>query len=72
MIALSCTRRGSGWILGNISSQKEVQAAQQVVGSLPMGMFKKRVRVALEATVSEHGGDGSAVGHDDPSGLSQS
>jgi len=44
-MALSCTRRDSGWISGNICSQKERcctgTAAQQVVGLLSLEMFTK-------------------------------
>ena len=34
-------------------------------------VFKKRTDVALSGMVSGHRGDGSMIGHDDPSGLFQ-
>jgi len=51
VMASSCTRGGSGWILGRISSLKEWSgtgtAAQGVVGSPSLEVFKKRVDVVL-------------------------
>ena len=58
-MALSCTRGGSGWILGKIYSQSEE------VESLSQEVFKNRADVALRVMVSGRGGDGLIVGLDD-------
>ena len=58
-MALSCTREGSGWILGKIYSQSEE------VESLSLEVFKNRADVALRVMVSGRGGDGLIVGLDD-------
>ena len=51
VMALRCTRAGSGWILENISSPKEQccsgTAAQGVVGSPSLEVFKARLDGAL-------------------------
>ena len=54
-------RGDSGWILGKIlrkSGEEFKQAAQGVVESLSLKVFKKHVDVALRDVVSGHGGDG--------------
>jgi len=71
--SLGCDRViSSDWILGNISPQKEGwcsgTAAQEVVGSLSLGVFENHGDVALRDVVS---GDESAVGLDGLSGLFQ-
>ena len=62
VMASSCTRGGSGWILGRISSLKEWSgsgtAAQGVVGSPSMEVFKNHGDVAPRDVVSGHGGVG--------------
>ena len=57
VIASSCVRGGSGWILGNIHSQSEeavAQAAQGVVESSSLDVFQ--TRRWTRDTVSEHSG----------------
>ena len=44
---------------------------REVVESLSLEVFRKRADVALRYMLSGHGGDGSAVGLDDLSGLFQ-
>ena len=59
-MAASCTRGGSGWMLGMIPSPKERSgaAAQGVVGSSSLEAFKNHGDVALKDVVSGHGGMG--------------
>ena len=62
VLASSCTREGSGWILGSISSPKEWSdtgtAAQGMVGSPSLKVFKNDGDVARRAMITGHGGDG--------------
>ena len=62
VMASSCARGGSGWILGEISSLKERSgtgtAAQGVVESPSLEVFQNCGDVALKGRVSGHGGDG--------------
>lgn len=62
VMASSCAREGSGWILGEISTLKEWTAtgsAQGVVGSPSLEVFQENCGdVALRDAVSGHGGDG--------------
>lgn len=55
VIVLSCPSRGSGWVLGKISSQKVMrywnQLPRQVVDSSSLEVFKKRIYVALRDVV---------------------
>ena len=63
MVALSCTRGGSGWVLGEMSSLEEQccsgTAAQGAVESLSMEVIKKSGDVALRDKV---GWDGVGFG----------
>ena len=73
-MALSCTRGGSSWILGKISSPKEqlTQTAQGGGAVIIPGVFKKRVGVVLRDKVSGSiGGDGLMFGLGDLSRLFQ-
>ena len=60
-MALSCTRAGSGWVLGN-TCLKVVSTGAGCPGrggvTIPPGAFKNRVFVALRDMVSRHGGNG--------------
>jgi len=73
-MALSCTRAGSGWVLGN-TCLKVVSTGAGCPGrwgeSPSLEAFKNRVFVALRDMVSGHGGDGLMVGSDDLRGLIQ-
>ena len=40
-MASNCTKGSSGWILGNIFSQKGKRLPREVVESLPLEVFKK-------------------------------
>ena len=51
------------------SNNALAQAAQEVVESPSLEVFKNYGDVALRDVVSRHGGDGSTVGLDDLSGL---
>lgn len=57
-MALSCARRGSGWILRKISYQKvwsyRNRLPKEVIESLFLQGFKKKVDVALRDMVSGH------------------
>ena len=71
-MALSCTRGGSGWILGKkLRKNGEVlkQDAQGRWRSHRPWRFEKCVCVALGDMVSGHGGVGPTVGLDDLRGL---
>ena len=60
-MASSCTRGGSGWILGKNSSQSGDALAQlpkEVVGSPSLEVFQNHGDVALRDVVSGHGGGG--------------
>ena len=61
-MALGCVSGGSGWILGNISYQKERSgtgtAARGVVGSPSMEVFQSHGDVTLRDVGSGHGGVG--------------
>jgi len=76
VMALSCMRGGTGWILGAIPSQKEWwcigTGCPGVVESPSMEVLKKRVNAAQRDMASGHGGDGLMVELDDLSGLFQS
>ena len=58
----------------NFFSQRAVKywnrLPREVVGSLSLEVFKKRVHMALRDVVSGHGGGRLMVGLDDPRGLS--
>jgi len=76
-MASGCVRGGSGWILREISSQKEQccrhwnRLLRKVVKSLSLGVFKNRVDVALRDVVSGHNGSWLTIGLDDNSGPFQ-
>jgi len=55
--ASSCSRGGSGWILGKTCQSDDVlkRALREVMGSLSMEVFKKCREVALRDMVSWHG-----------------
>ena len=75
--APSCTRRGSGWILGIYFIFFSERAAgqwhrlpRQVMESLSLEVFKNHVDVALRDVVSGHGDDSLTLGLDDLRSLS--
>ena len=70
VMAISCARGGSGWILGSISSQKEQWLPMEVVESPSLEVFKNHGAVALRDVVSGHGGNGLIIGLHDLRGLS--
>ena len=74
MMALSCARGGSAWILGKIllrkSGQALKQAAQASGGVTVPGSVQEPCRRGTEGH-SVHGGDGVMVGLDDFRGLFQ-
>ena len=74
-MASRCARGGSGWVLGNVPSLKEHccsgTAAQGVVGSPSMEVFKNHGDVAARAMVSGHGKDGLPIGLDNLRALFQ-
>ena len=72
-MALSCTRGGSGWVLVNLSSQKEYwnRLPREMVASPFLKVFKKCGDVAPKDMVSGRGGDGLIVGLDSLEGLFQ-
>jgi len=62
-MASSCTRGGSGWILGKtfLSARAGLQwhrLPREVVQSPSLEVLKNRVDVALRDAVNERGGDG--------------
>ena len=75
VIASNCTKGGSCWILEAFlvrrSGSAVTQAAQDVMESPSLEVFKSCVDVALRDMVSGHGGDGLMVGLDDLRGLFQ-
>ena len=75
-MASSCTRGGSGWILGKIFSPRAVRQwhrlPREVVGPPYLGVFMNCVDVALRDLVSGHGGGGLVVRLDNLSGSFQS
>jgi len=79
-MALSFSRRGSGWILGKDYSQRVVghwhRLLREMMESLPLEVFNKCGDMAQRDVVSGHVVDGSTVGLndlglDDLSGLLQ-
>ena len=74
-MASSCSRGGSGWLLGKISLRKSseavAQAAQGGGGVTVSGGVEGMCGCGTEDMVNGHGGDGLAVGLDDLSGLFQ-
>ena len=75
-MALSCTRGGSGWILGNICSLKECtvhwhRMPREVVELPFLEVFMKCGDVTQRDVVSGHGGDGLVIALGDLRGLFQ-
>ena len=70
---LSCTRRGSGWLSGNIFSKIEWQCIARGCPGRWGNHHPWRCSRTMEIwdVVSRHGGDGLIVGLDDPRGLFQ-